>query len=77
MNLTNTQNQKTLPAEGFVKISVLINDSKGAGVMGIGRTSWLDGVKKGRFPAPVKIGRSTLWRVDDVRRTITNIGGQA
>ena len=69
------EKQKILPPEGFVQLWVIINDQRGPGVMGIGRTSWLEGVKAGRFPAPVKIGRTTLWRVDDVRRTITEIGG--
>lgn len=34
--------------------------------VGLGRTAVLDRVKRGDFPAPVKIGRATLWREAEV-----------
>jgi len=31
------------------------------GMVGLGRTAVLDRVKSGAFPAPLKVGRATLW----------------
>lgn len=39
----------------------------------IGRTTWWNGVKSGRFPKPVKLGtRITAWRAEDIRCLISN-----
>lgn len=72
-----TPTQPTLPTMGFVGIWVIVNNpkKKTLGVMGIGRTSWLEGVKAGIYPKPIKIGRSTLWRVDQIRELIEKLGG--
>ncbi|ACV68895.1 helix-turn-helix transcriptional regulator [Desulfohalobium retbaense] len=33
----------------------------------VGRTSWWNGVKKGIFPQPIKLGpRTTCWREEDI-----------
>ncbi len=40
------------------------------GLLGICRSSFLDGVKKGIYPAPVRLGRRTLWRSEDIRKLI-------
>lgn len=37
---------------------------------GRGRTATLDDVKAGRFPAPVKAGRATLWAESEVQTWI-------
>jgi prophage regulatory protein len=37
---------------------------------GRGRTATLDDVKAGRFPAPVKAGRATLWAESEVQAWI-------
>lgn len=35
------------------------------------RARWLDGVKKGEFPKPTKLGaRTTVWRVKDLKQFI-------
>lgn len=38
----------------------------------VGKSCWWDGVRTGRFPAPVKLGsgRGTFWRVEDIRDLI-------
>lgn len=36
------------------------------GILGISRSSFLAGVKKGIYPAPVRLGRRTLWRSADI-----------
>ena len=33
----------------------------------ISRTTFLEGIRKGKYPAPVKLGpRLTVWRADDI-----------
>ena len=39
-----------------------------ARVLGIGRTLFYSLQSGGRLPAPVKLGRRALWRVDELRR---------
>lgn len=36
----------------------------------LGRTAWLDLVKSGKAPQPVKIGRATFWVWSEVQRFI-------
>jgi predicted DNA-binding transcriptional regulator AlpA len=56
-----------LPPEGFVRIPVVI------AVLGIGKTSFLSGVRKGKYPKPVKLGpRISAWRVEDIRAIIAS-----
>lgn len=39
--------------------------------------TWWRGVKSGRFPAPVRIGKGiTLWRVEDIRACLEKFGGK-
>lgn len=57
----------TLPTEGYCRLLLILS------VLPIGKTTWLDGVRTGRFPKPVHLGRSTLWKVDDIRRVIADI----
>lgn len=59
-----------LPRSGFVRL---------AGFLGPGRpipmskSTWWEGVKTGRYPAPIKLGpRITAWRVEDIRALIAN-----
>jgi predicted DNA-binding transcriptional regulator AlpA len=37
----------------------------------ISRSSWWAGIRSGRFPKPIKLGkRTTVWRVRDIRTII-------
>ena len=42
------------------------------GFIPVKKTCWWDGVKSGRFPKGVKVGkgRGTFWRVEDIRTLI-------
>jgi prophage regulatory protein len=40
--------------------------------VGLGRTAWLDRVKAGTAPKPVKIGRATCWAASDVQAWIAD-----
>ncbi|MHC1710808.1 MAG: helix-turn-helix transcriptional regulator [Solidesulfovibrio sp.] len=63
-----TQSPAPLPQEGFVRLPQVLH------VLGIGKTSFWDGVKAGRYPAPVKLApRTTAWRVEDIRQLISSI----
>ena len=79
MNSTQKDNKipypKVLIAFGLVQMNILINDRNGPGVCGMGRTAWLEEVKAGRAPAPIKRGRTNLWRVEQIREYIANLGG--
>ena len=57
-----------LPQEGFVRLPQVLH------VLGIGKTTFWEGIKTGRFPAPIKLGpRTAVWRVEDIRSLISNI----
>lgn len=66
-----------IPETGFVRLPQIIGDRKRGipGVLPIGRTTFLNGVKSGKYPKPVKLGpRTTAWRVEDIRALIETTG---
>jgi prophage regulatory protein len=54
----------TLPETGFVRLPTVLHH------IPVGRSTWWEGVKAGRFPAPVKIGGVTAWRAEDIHTLI-------
>jgi prophage regulatory protein len=69
----------TLPETGFVRLHQIIGCRKRGtpGVLPIGRTSFLNGVKSGKYPKPIKLGeRSVAWRVEDIRALVNSISAQ-
>lgn len=73
---------KQIPETGFIKLPAIIGNQKSTPpiqpLIPISRTSWLDGVKSGKFPKPVKLGaRSVAWRVADIRALVERLGGAA
>jgi predicted DNA-binding transcriptional regulator AlpA len=69
-----------LPSTGFVRLPQIIGDRKRGipGVLPIGRTTFLNGVKTGKYPKPVKLGqRTTAWRVEDIRSLLESFGTEA
>jgi prophage regulatory protein len=69
---------QALPETGFVGLRQIIGDPKSdppiSGPIPVGKSTWWDGVRTGRFPAPVRIGGRTFWRVEDIRELIERIG---
>jgi hypothetical protein len=62
-----------LPETGFLRLKQIIGDPKAGTppIIPIKKTAWWNGVKSGRYPAPVKLGaRVTCWRVEDIRALI-------
>lgn len=65
-----TNNTTSLPDEGFVRLSAILAPG---GPVPVGKSTWWEGVRSGRFPKPVKLGpRITVWRVEDIRRLIVD-----
>jgi len=68
-----------LPQTGYLRLSHIIGNPKAEppipAVIPVGRSTWWQGVKDGRFPKPVKLGpRTTAWRVNDIRELIEKLG---
>jgi len=77
--LTQSQPHQ-LPEKGFLRLWQIIGDKdKGApALIPIGRTSFLNGVKSGKYPKPVKLGeRTNAWTVESIRALIIELGGSA
>lgn len=59
---------RLLPETGFVRLPTILK------LIPIGKSSWWDGIKKGKYPAPVRIGnRVTAWRAEDIRALIERL----
>jgi hypothetical protein len=68
----------SLPQEGFLRIWQIVGNKKTntPAIIPIGRSTFLAGVRSGKFPQPVKLGaRTTAWRVEDIRELIISFGG--
>lgn len=60
--------QSELPSTGFVRLRAILAP---AGPIPVSKSTWWQGIKDGRFPKPIKLGkRVTVWRVEDIRRLI-------
>ncbi|MFZ5811906.1 MAG: helix-turn-helix transcriptional regulator [Thermodesulfobacteriota bacterium] len=54
----------------FLRLKQIIGDaSRGLPpVIPVCRSTWWQGVKEGRYPAPIKLGlRCTAWKASDIR----------
>ncbi len=59
-----------LPETGFVRLPTILK------VIPVSKSTWWLGVKTGRFPQPIKLGRKiSAWRVEDIRKLIDTMGG--
>lgn len=67
----------SIPETGFVRLPQIIGDRKRGipGVLPIGRTTFLNGVKTGKYPKPVHLGERTVaWHVEDIRALLKSFG---
>lgn len=60
-----------IPETGFLRLKQIIGDATATppviGLIPVKKTCWWEGVKTGRFPAPVKLApRVTVWRCEDI-----------
>ena len=61
-----------LPETGYLRLPQIIGDQQAnppiPALYPVGKTTWWEGVRSGRFPKPVKLGpRISAWRVEDIR----------
>lgn len=62
------------PTIGYVRLPQIIGRGK---PIPICRTAWLEGVKAGIYPQPVRLGpRTVAWRVEAIRRLIDELSAQ-
>ena len=60
-----------LPETGYLRLRQIIGDAKAEPpippMVPVGKSTWWEGVKDGRYPKSVKISeRCTAWRVEDI-----------
>lgn len=61
----------------FVRVSDIVSNKKTgrAGILSIGKTLWWQGVRDGRFPAPIRLPghpHLPLWRRTDVEALLAD-----
>ncbi len=71
---------QTLSNAGFLRIWQIVGDKKAnppvEPLIPVGKSTWWQGVKSGKFPQPVKLGeRTTAWRVEDIRKLMDSFAG--
>ncbi|MBN1830008.1 MAG: AlpA family phage regulatory protein [Deltaproteobacteria bacterium] len=69
-----------LPNVGFLRLRQIIGDAKAnppiPALIPVSRSTFLAGVKTGRFPRGVKLTtRCTAWRLEDILKIIADMGG--
>jgi len=58
----------SLPDTGFLRLKQILGPK---GPIPVSRSTWWAGVKSGRYPQPIKLGRRiTAWRAEDIRKLI-------
>jgi len=74
------QTNSPLPEKtAFLRIWQIVGDKKRniQPLIPISRSSFLAGVKEGKYPAPVKLSsRCTAWKAADIQRLIDELGSQ-
>ena len=64
-----THINKQIPEIGFLRLPQVLD------LIPLKRTSWLNGVRDGTYPKPVKLGsRSVGWKVSEIRALIESLG---
>jgi len=67
---------QALPDFGLISISSIVGDAKKnkAPIIPVCKKTWLNGVKKGIYPKPVRISaRRVGWRIQDIRQLVENM----
>ena len=64
-----------LPETGFLRLKQIIGDAESdppiPPIIPVGKSTWWEGVKCGRYPPSVKLSpHVTAWRVEDIRDLI-------
>lgn len=64
-----------LPSTGYLRLPQILGNPKSnppiPPLIPVSKTTWWEGIKKGRFPKPIKLSeRVTAWRVEDIKALI-------
>ncbi|TPQ24335.1 helix-turn-helix transcriptional regulator [Methylomonas koyamae] len=75
-----SQNQQTAIILGYLRIWQIVGDRKRGiePLLPVGRSTFLAGVKSGKYPKPVKLGkRTTAWKKADILALLDSVDGAA
>ncbi|KGF72846.1 hypothetical protein DO97_03710 [Neosynechococcus sphagnicola sy1] len=66
-----------MPETAYLRIKQILGDRTTnppiPPIIPIGKSSWWQGVKTGRYPQPLKLGpRTTVWRASDIQKLLDN-----
>ena len=65
-DFVSTKKSYTMPTEGFIQLKNILK------MIPMSRQSWYNGIRQGIFPKPIKYGRLSLYKVEDIRKLIAN-----
>ena len=66
-----SQSQPSIPSYGYLRLPQIL------AIFPIGKSSWWEGCRTGRYPKPVKLGpRTTVWRAEDIAAFIKRVNAQ-
>ena len=62
----------------FLRLKHIIGDYKAnppiQPIIPVAKSTWWDGVKKGKYPKPYKIGKNTtVWRSDEIQALVDDL----
>ena len=62
----------------LLRLKQILGDPKADPPVGpfipISKSSWWDGISKGKYPKPIKLSENTtVWREDDIRKLIDSL----
>jgi prophage regulatory protein len=79
INKGDAMKTSSLPSTGFLRLNQIIGDKKQdiPAIIPVGRSTWLQGVSEGIYPAPIRLSaRCVAYRVEDIRKLIAELGGK-
>ena len=63
-----TYTAKPIPEAGFVRLPSIL------AAFPVSRTTWINGVKSGKYPPPVRLGARTIaWKASDIRALLEEV----
>ena len=58
----------------LLRLKQILGDPPVEPIIPISKSSWWDGISKGKYPKPIKLGENTtVWREDDIRKLIDSL----
>jgi hypothetical protein len=68
--------QQELQQAALMRLPAIVGDKAAGtpGVFPVSRSSFLAGVKSGKYPKPIRVGRSVAWRQKDILDLLKSLG---